>query len=155
MLAHAENAVGTNAARTTVSWLHATYTILVAAAETGWRLGMFEALHAADAGPPRHLHHGEDETIFVAEGRVRFWLDGETFERGPGEAVFLPRGIEHSFIVLGPSPARLLTTVTPGGFEGFFPDVAREKLRIPEDLPRLREVGKLYRTEFTGPPLTR
>lgn len=150
MLAHAEYAAGT-----TVSWLHATYTILIAAAETGGRLGMFEALHAADAGPPRHVHLGEDETIFVAEGRLRFWLEGETFERGAGEAAFVPRGREHSFIVLGPSPARLVTTVTPGGFEGFFPAVARERLRVPEDLPRLREVGRLYGSEFTGPPLPR
>jgi quercetin dioxygenase-like cupin family protein len=140
-------------AGTTVTWLHSVYRVLVTPAETGGALGMFSAVVAPRSGPPRHVHHNEDETITVVEGEVRFWLDGESFVRGPGDAVFVPRGKEHGFFVLSETPARFVTCVTPGGFESFFASAATRGLRIPEHRVELDALAAAYGCAFTGPPI--
>jgi len=138
---------------TTVEWLHSTYKILLTPDQTNGELGLFEALCAPEAGPARHIHHKEDETFYILQGEVMFWLEGETMTRNAGECVFIPRGKEHTFHVVGPNPARMLVAMTPGGFEGFFPAMAAGAYRIPEDMPTVVETGWAYNLEFTGPPL--
>ncbi|HEY8285594.1 MAG TPA: cupin domain-containing protein [Chloroflexota bacterium] len=70
-----------------------------------------------------HIHHREDVATYVLEGRLLIRV-GET-ERlvGPGEFVFLHRGIEHAQSNPGPEPARFLVLLIPAGFEQFFPDL--------------------------------
>ena len=80
-------------------------------------------------------------------------LEGKTFLRGPGEAAFVPRGKEHTFQVIGEKPCRHLVILTPGGFEGFFAEMADRRCRIPEDMGDIVETGKKYHLDFTGPPL--
>jgi hypothetical protein len=46
-----------------------------------------------------------------------------------------------------------VAVVTPGGFEGFFGDVAADALAIPADLPRITEIAAGYGLEFVGPCL--
>lgn len=80
-----------------------------------------------------------------------FWLEGRTL-KGPGEVVFVPRGKEHTFHVVGSQPARFVTMMTPEGFEGFFPAVARGGYRT-EDMPAAAAIAADYSLEFTGPTL--
>lgn len=54
---------------------------------------------------------------------------------------------------MGDLPCRHLVILTPGGFEGFFADMARDALKIPQDMDRVIEVARTYALEFTGPPL--
>lgn len=138
---------------TTVSWLHATYKILLTPVETNGQLGMFETLYPPNAGPPRHVHHHEDETAYLLEGQAMYWVEGRTFTRSAGEAVCVPRGQEHTFRVIGDTPAKFITVMTPGGFESFFASVANRDLRVPEHMAQIREIAKVYNMDFTGPPL--
>ncbi len=137
----------------TVTWLHSVYRILVTPDQTGGALGMFSAIGAPNSGPPRHIHYNEDEIIHVVEGEVEFWLDGSTRVCGAGETVVIPRGKPHSFHILSQTPARFVTVLTPGGFEGFFPAVARQGLQIPRHMKEIAALGRDYGCEFTGPPL--
>jgi mannose-6-phosphate isomerase-like protein (cupin superfamily) len=98
--------------------------ILVTAADTGGRLGIWEEIVEPGWGPPLHVHHAEDEMFHVIEGRVRIWCDDETFEASPGTVAVLPRGVPHRFQNIGDAVARMLIAVTPGGFETFFLDAA-------------------------------
>lgn len=143
----------TSLAGTSVDWHNATYTVLLTPQESNGAIGVFEGLVAPDSGPPRHIHHNEDETFYIVEGEVTFWVAGETFIRNAGEMAFVPRGTEHTFHVESSHPARMLTIMTPGGFEGFFAEMARDNLRIPEDMPRIVEIAQKFNLEFTGPPL--
>jgi quercetin dioxygenase-like cupin family protein len=68
---------------------------------------------------PRHSHEREDETFVVLEGRCVFRIGDQTYDAGTGDLVFAPRGLPHSFRVVG-DQARLLTVLTPGGLENFF-----------------------------------
>lgn len=135
-----------------VNWLGTSYKIHLAR-EHGESLGMFESVAPARSGPPRHVHHREDEIFYILSGDVLFWLEGESAIKGPGEVVFVARGREHTFQVVSDRPARMLTLLTPGGFEGFFGEMARNGYRIPEDMKEVTAVGERYGVRFTGPPL--
>jgi hypothetical protein len=72
---------------------------------------------------------------------------------GPGDIAFVAKGQEHTFRVVGEMAARMLTVMTPGGFEGFFVEMAKDQYQIPQDLPKIAAIGSGYNLEFTGPPL--
>ena len=138
----------------TIDWNGTLYRKLLAPAETGGAMSIVDSLSPAGSGPPRHIHHAEDETFVILTGTVTFWLEGETFTRGPGTSVYVPRGREHTFRVAGDAPSRHLVILTPGGFEGFFADMARGRCRIPEDMPAILDSAARHNLTFTGPPLS-
>ena len=43
--------------------------------------------------------------------------------------------------------------LTPGGFEGFFYEMAREQYSIPEDMEHVNASAARHNLAFTGPPL--
>lgn len=137
----------------TIDWNGTLYRTVLATAETGGAMSIVDSLSPPDSGPPRHVHRAEDETFVILTGEVRFWLDGETFVRGAGETVFVPRGREHTFRVIGGRPSRHLLVLTPGGFEGFFAEMAAGRCRIPEDMPAVLAAAARHHLDFTGPPL--
>ncbi|WMT86273.1 cupin domain-containing protein [Pelagibacterium sp. 26DY04] len=135
-----------------MDWLDTRYTIHVAkAGPDGFSL--FESTSPAGSGPPRHIHEREDETFYVLSGNVLFWTPEEQTVRREGETIFIPRGTEHTFRVQDDGPATMLTVLTPGGFEGFFAEMAAGAFRIPEDMPAVEESARRFHLRFTGPPL--
>lgn len=136
-----------------VSWMNTDYLITVDREDSAGVVGVFEAVVPAGEGPPVHVHHNEDEVVHVLEGRYQFWLDGVVSEGGPGHTVFLPRGIPHTFRVIGDEPGRNLAIITPGGFEAFFVEAAAGKLRIPDDMHALMALAGRYGLEFRGPAI--
>lgn len=131
-------------------WLGTTYRIAVDSVETGSPFGTFYAWVSAGEGPPLHVHDGEDEAIHVLDGEVAFWLDGHCRTLTAGHGIFLPRGVPHTFRVVGPADARLLGLVTPGGFEGFFAEAARQQVG-PHDPAALHAFADAWRLRFLGP----
>ena len=79
--------------------------------------------------PGRHTHQTEDEMFYVMEGAITFDCGGETFRLDKGGFIFLPRGIEHRYTILGPDPVRLLVISSPvragtnAGWGGFVADL--------------------------------
>lgn len=138
----------------TIEWNGTLYRTILSPADTGGAMSIVDSLSPARSGPPRHIHHAEDETFVIVSGEVTFWLDGETFTRGEGASVFVPRGCEHTFRVADDSPSRHLVILTPGGFEGFFAEMAQGRCRIPEDMPAIAEAAARHQLRFTGPPLS-
>lgn len=137
----------------TVQWMHSTYKTLLTPVQSNGSLGIFESVCQPNTGPARHVHHDADETFYILQGEMTFWLEGELMKRGAGDCVFIPRGKHHTFVVVGSEPARMLVMMTPGGFEGFFAEVAARNLRAPEDMPEISAIGTRYHLEFVGPPL--
>jgi quercetin dioxygenase-like cupin family protein len=136
-----------------LEWLGVTYRTILSPAESGGAMSIVDSVSPASSGPPRHVHEREDEVFVVLSGRVLFWLEGETFERGPGETAFIPRGKEHTFKVVSADPSRHLIILTPGGFEGFFADMAAGQFGIPQDMAKIEESAVRHNLRFTGPPL--
>jgi mannose-6-phosphate isomerase-like protein (cupin superfamily) len=73
---------------------------------------------------PRHVHTNEDELFFVLEGEHVIEVGDEEHRVGPGGTVFAPRGIPHAQRRGVPGEGRLLILTVPGGFEGFFRELA-------------------------------
>ncbi|MCB1335192.1 MAG: cupin domain-containing protein [Roseivivax sp.] len=137
----------------TIDWNGVSYRTILQTADTAGAMSITDSVSPPMNGPPRHIHHDADEAFVILSGECLFWLEGKTFLRGPGEAAFVPRGKEHTFQVIGEKPCRHLVILTPGGFEGFFAEMADRRCRIPEDMGDIVETGKKYHLDFTGPPL--
>jgi quercetin dioxygenase-like cupin family protein len=136
-----------------IAWLGVTYNTILPTSASGGAMSIVDSTAPAGSGPPRHIHEREDEVFIVLTGRCEFWLEGARFVKGPGETAFIPRGREHTFRVIGDEPSRHMVVLTPGGFEGFFADMARGQFRIPEDMGKIEASARAHHLKFTGPPL--
>lgn len=134
-------------------------TLKATAATTGGAYGLVESWVPVGASPPLHIHHREEESFWVIEGRVRFVCGGEEIVAEAGSFVSLPRDVPHTFIVEGDQTAHILTLMTPGGGERFFVDGGRpaEGPGLPPpgrpDVEKLKQVAPLFGAEIVGPPL--
>lgn len=137
----------------TFEWRGTRYRTILPSAATGGAMAIVDSVCPPNSGPPRHVHADADEAFVVMSGEVEFWLNGERVVRGPGQTVFVPRGTEHTFRVLGDQPSRHLTILTPGGLEGFFAEMAAAAYRIPEDMGAVAAIAARFHLTFTGPPL--
>jgi quercetin dioxygenase-like cupin family protein len=65
--------------------------------QTGGAYGLIETANEPSTGVPLHVHEREDETWFVLEGEYTFQVGDQTFRAGPGDYVFGPRQVPHSY----------------------------------------------------------
>ncbi len=136
-----------------LEWLGVSYRTILSGEASGGAVSIVDSVSPPQSGPPRHVHEREDEIFVILSGRCRFWLEGETFERGAGETAFIARGREHTFRVISAEPSRHLVILTPAGFEGFFAEMAAGQFRIPEDMDMIGQSASRHHLRFTGPPL--
>lgn len=116
-------------------------------------ISIVDSLSPAGSGPPRHVHANEDEAFVILTGACDVWIEGETTRCEAGSSILIARGKEHTFRVTDEGESRHLVILTPGGFEGFFSDMARERFMAPEQMGDIAAVGARYGLTFTGPPL--
>jgi quercetin dioxygenase-like cupin family protein len=136
-----------------IEWLGVKYKTILSPEQTGGAMSIVDSCSPAGSGPPRHVHHKEDEIFVMITGTCKVWIEGEEILAGPGESVFIPRGKEHTFKVVGEEPSRHLVILTPGGFEGFFADMAAGQFQLPGDMPAIVASARRHNMTFTGPPL--
>jgi mannose-6-phosphate isomerase-like protein (cupin superfamily) len=112
-------------------------------------------LPAKTSGPGLHVHTREDEAAFVISGVMTFVVGDRRFEATPGQLVWLPREVPHTFANLSDEPASLFGTTTPAGLEGMFAEQAAyfSGLDGAPDPGRIREIGDRYGVRALGPPL--
>jgi len=137
----------------TIEWLGVQYKTILSPSQSGGTLSIVDSLSPVGSGPPRHVHEKEDETFVILSGTCKIWIDGEETLAGPGQSVFIPRGTNHTFKVVGTEPSRHLVILTPGGFEEFFVEMAAGNFQIPADMPAIEEAARRHNLVFTGPPL--
>jgi quercetin dioxygenase-like cupin family protein len=125
-------------------------TFIVGGEETNGALAVLDAVNAPGEGPPLHFHGREDETVYVLEGEFRWKLGDELCTTGPGSFVFIPRGLSHTWQVIGDRPGRMLITFVPAGMEGFFERLSSLTEFDPE---AFRAAGAEHGMEVVGPPL--
>lgn len=113
-----------------------TYTTLLSGAQTDGAFTMLEALVPPDTGPPPHVHHAEDETFVLLEGRLSFRVGDESHDATPGTVIFVPRGTPHSFANGAGGPARMLFMYSPAGMEAMFAELGTPGTRGVAAPPR-------------------
>jgi len=89
-------------------------------------LDLFEMIVEPGARVPiAHFHENWDETVYGLTGVSAWRVDGRDVELEPGRAVFIKRGIVHSFRNDTQEPTTCLIILTPGVLgPGYFREMA-------------------------------
>lgn len=143
-------AVGAGAGERIRSPLGGDVTQILRGEHSNGELAALEAINGPGEGPPLHVHTREDETVYVLEGEFRWKLADELSVTGPGSFVFIPRGVSHTWQVIGEGDGRMLVTFFPAGMEGFFD---RLSSMTEFDLDTSSAAAAEHGMEVVGPPL--
>lgn len=100
-----------------------TVVITATAESTGGAMTVMEEVPPL-VDTPAHVHANEDELFYPLEGDHIVTVGAEEVRIGPGESIWAPRGVPHSQRRVVPGEGRMLVALLPGGFEGFFRDLA-------------------------------
>ena len=107
-------------------------------------------------GTPLHIHRVTDEAFYVLEGAFGFQAGERIFEGAAGTFVFVPRGLDHAYWNAGKTPAKILITISPPGFERYFGELAEGLEAAGDDEQAAMGVRKAlsekYDIEVVGPP---
>lgn len=128
------------------------FTVKVDAQDSDGRLLVIEQDNAYPGGPPRHVHHEQDEWFYAVRGSYLVEVGGALHRLTPGDAVFAPRGVPHGWALDGVEPGRLLIVFQPAGAMASFFDAAS---RLPA-MPTPAEAAPLFEAHgmsIVGPPL--
>ena len=124
--------------------------------ESASALFVIEHASRKKGGPPRHLHHNENEWFYVMEGEYIAEIGSERFHLKPGDSILGPREVPHAWAYVGEGPGKLLIAFAPAGkMEAFFRD--NEKRQNGEHLTEYLNDAAVYRAyglELLGPPLS-
>lgn len=71
--------------------------------------------------PPAHIHQREDESYYILEGAIRFWVGDQVIDAKAGDFIHLPKGIPHKF-ELQSDCVKELMWMTPSGLDKWFWD---------------------------------
>ena len=83
--------------------------------DTAGSIDMFEMTVQPNARMPiPHYHESWDETVYGLAGKTTWRVDGRDIDVGPGETVFIKRGIVHGFSNRTTEPTRCLCVLSPG-----------------------------------------
>ena len=129
--------------------------IKAGAADTGGRLTFSDGvLGPRTPGPPLHVHHGDDEFLYVIDGHLLVQVGEQRHDLGPGCFAWLPRQVPHTFANVSASPVHLVGGAVPGGIEEFFAAQSAyfAQLQGPPDPERLAAIWAGH-GRVVGPPI--
>lgn len=87
--------------------------------------------------PPLHVHETLDDSFLLLDGEVVVRCGEDTVVARPGSYVVMPHGVEHTFRVTSPGPARMLLVHADDSFLSFI-----EELGTPTSDHRLPPAGE-------------
>lgn len=140
-------------------FLGALATVKASSEATAGRVTVTELLAPHGHGSPLHVRRDHDQSFYVLEGELTFWIDGEVIAAPAGSFVYGPRGIPFTFTVSS-EQAHFLLVTEPGTFEAFMRALAEPAQRLeippaptaPPDVVRLTALAAEYGVEIIGPP---
>jgi mannose-6-phosphate isomerase-like protein (cupin superfamily) len=111
--------------------------------------------------PALHVHDTLDDTWYVLEGRMAVRCGDDEYVAEAGHWVSMPRGVPHSFRVVGDRPARILTVHDNSTFRDFVEELGAPTVeRVPPPAPSFPPMDELARVASrhdlrpVGPPMT-
>jgi mannose-6-phosphate isomerase-like protein (cupin superfamily) len=124
----------------------------VSTLDTNGGFFVVENTDALKGGPPRHLHHEQEEWFYVVESDYVVEIGDERYSLGPGDSVLAPRKVPHVWAHVGEGTGRLIVTFQPAGeMEAFFGELA--KVKGPPQPEQLHKLFSSHGMEVTGLPL--
>jgi mannose-6-phosphate isomerase-like protein (cupin superfamily) len=124
----------------------------LSAKDTGGAMYIFEHREMGKGGPPRHVHHDQDEWFYVIQGEFAVEIGDEKFRLKPGDSAFAPRKIPHAWAHICDTPGTMITIASPAGtFETFLRDTTKQST-VPGE-SELARVFESHNMTVVGPPL--
>jgi quercetin dioxygenase-like cupin family protein len=131
---------------------------LVTGEHSGGSIAAFELSVAAGQRlmAPAHSHDHYEETIYGISGVLRWTIDGQPVDVGPGEALCIPRGAVHRFDNDSREDAKALCVITPAAIGPQYfrevAEVARDAAGGPPDRARMMEIMRRHGLTPEPPP---
>jgi quercetin dioxygenase-like cupin family protein len=128
--------------------------------QTGDEISLVEFAAPRGDMPPLHVDHRNDETVYLVEGRMTFFVGDGVIALSEGQAAVAPRGRPHAYRVES-EQARWLVINNPAGFERFLRAASEpapdDELPPPGrtlDPDAVVRLATEYGIEVLGPPGT-
>ena len=114
------------------------YTFLVTGAQSNGGYFIMEATIPPGGGPPLHIHHREEECLYLLEAcwTSRWAKKGQATT---GDFVQIPRGTVHAFFNAGNTTARMLLFFSPAGMDKYFEEVLEPVQKRSASIPTVTE----------------
>jgi DNA-binding transcriptional MerR regulator len=128
----------------------------VSAQDTNGAMCVFELTGGMWAGP-RHLHHDQDEWIYVLDGEFKFDVGDQSFRVVAGESVFIPRKVPHVWACVRGEPGKIIDIYQPAGkMEEFFRELGKYQGPYVHETMSIDGFRRLFHNhgmDLLGPPL--
>ena len=115
--------------------------------DTNGLFTLIEEENEPGTGIPPHVHENEDEVFKVVEGEMELTVGEKTTILKAGDLAFGPRGIPHSWKIIGDSKAKVILSVFPAGIEDMFEELGKLPPG-PPDFPKVAEICGRYGVKF-------
>jgi|SRR5690349_21256224 len=116
--------------------------------QTSGAFYLFEAEFEPETGNRLHIHHYEDEVVYVLQGGIEIRLDSKKLQASTGGVVHLPKNIPHALYNPFNTPLKFLTMTVPGGMEYFFDEVGAAEVDGTLDDALHKEISRKYGIEW-------
>ncbi|CAN5329937.1 cupin domain-containing protein [soil metagenome] len=115
--------------------------------DTGGLFTLIEENNAPGVGIPPHVHDNEDEIFRVIEGELEVTVGGDTTILKAGDTAFAPRGVPHTWRVVGNGPVKVDLSIFPAGLEHMFEELGALPAG-PTDMEKVVEICGRYNVRF-------
>ena len=114
-------------------------TIKLTGKDTNGQFTLIEEFNEPGTGIPPHVHENEDEIFKVLEGQMELTVGNETTVLKAGDLALGPRGIPHSWKIIGDKKAKVILSVFPSGIEDMFEELSQ----LPPGPPNFQKVAEI------------
>ncbi|MEP2935781.1 MAG: cupin domain-containing protein [Gilvibacter sp.] len=115
--------------------------------DTNGQYTLIEQNNEPGVGIPPHVHENEDEVFQVLAGQVEMSIGKNITTLNAGDIIFCPKGVPHSWKVVGQEKARAMLSIFPAGLEGMFQELAQLPAG-PPDMEKVSGICAKYSLKF-------
>jgi len=126
----------------------AAMTYKATADDTGGAYSLAIEITPPHGGLPLHVHHREDEAMYILEGEYEIQCGDQLIRATPGFFVFLPRDTPNRYQNTGDTPGKFLFITSPGGFEKLIAETSALTLSGQPDMREMEAAAQRHGVEF-------
>lgn len=131
-----------------------TFYCKVSSKDTDGDMFVFESTRLKEGGPILHTHYDTDEFWYILQGEFLIKVGDKTYNAKPGDLVFGPRMVPHTFAKIGQGEAKVIICHQPAGkMEEYFKKLSEGVATNMSEEER-NNMRKEHGFEKVGPPLT-
>lgn len=122
-------------------------TIKLTGKDTNGQFTLIEEENIPGTMIPPHVHSLEDEVFKVLEGEMELTVGDQTTILKAGDLALGPRGVPHSWKIVGDQKAKIILSVFPAGIELMFEELGKLPPG-PPDFPVVEAICARYGIQF-------